>query len=164
MVDEVGSPDGGRLPRLVAAARLETRADVAELCARIIHRASSYHAAINYDWYDWMGFVPNMPAAASISMPPPGASVDESTFLDMMPPRGLGWEQLTQVFSVDSIHINFLGDVPVGHFSDPRVAPLLDRLRGELEEAEAVIQGRNANRRLPYICLLPSRTTASIDS
>jgi arachidonate 15-lipoxygenase len=164
MVDEVGSPDGGRLPRLVAGARLETRADVVELCARIIHRASTYHAAINYAWYDWMAFAPNMAAAASIPMPPPGVPVDMSTFLDMMPPRGLCWEQLTQVFSVDSIHVNFLGEVPPGHFVDPRVAPLLERLRAELREAEAEIEARNTQRRLPYIALLPSRTTASINS
>lgn len=82
----------------------------------------------------------------------------------MMPPRGLGWETITQVFSVDSLHVNFLGDVPKGHFADPRVAPLHERFRRELEAAEATIEARNATRRLPYIALLPSRITASINS
>lgn len=164
MVAEIASPDGGRLPRLVDRVRLDSRAGLADLCARIIHRASTYHAAINYDWFDWMAFVPNMPAVQRIPMPPPGAPVDESTLLDMLPPRGLGWEQLAQVYSVDSIHVSFLGEVPDGHFADPRVAPLLEAFRGDLEQAEATIEARNRTRRLPYICLLPSRITASINS
>lgn len=164
MIDEIGSPDGGRLPRLVAGVRLDSRAGLVDLCARIIHRASTYHAAINYDWYDWMAFVPNLPAAASIPMPPPGAAVDDATLLAMLPPRGLSWEQLAQVYSVDSIHVRFLGEVRPGHFADPRVAPLLARFRTELTAAEATITERNRTRRLPYIALLPSRITASIES
>lgn len=164
MVAEIASPDGGRLPRLVGGVRLDSRAGLADLAARIIHRASSYHAAINYDWFDWMAFVPNMPAVQRIPMPPPGVPVDDSTLLDMLPPRGLGWEQLAQVYSVDSIHVSFLGEVPDGHFTDPRVAPLLERFRRELADAEAIIEARNRARRLPYTCLLPSRITASINS
>lgn len=164
MLDEIGSPDGGRLPLLVRGVRPRTRAELVDLCARVIHRASTYHAAINYNWYDWMAFIPNMPAAGSIAVPPPGVEVTDQTLLDMMPPRGLGWETITQVFSVDSLHVNFLGDVPKGHFADPRVAPLHERFRRELEAAEATIEARNATRRLPYIALLPSRITASINS
>ncbi len=164
MIDEIGSPDGGRLPRLVDGARLDSRAGLVDLCARIIHRASPYHAAITYDWYVWMAFFTNLPAAASLPMPPPGAPVDEATLLAMLPPRGLGWEQLAQVYSVDSIHVRFLGEVPDAHFADPRVAPHLARFRAELAEAEATIAERNHARRLPYIALLPSRITASIES
>lgn len=162
-VDEIGSPDGGRLRRLVSAGPPATRAGLVDLVARVVHRAATYHAAINYNWYDWMAYVPNMPAAASIPMPRLDQPVDESTLLAMMPPRSLGFEQLAQVWSVDSIHVEMLGDYPQG-FADPRVAPHLERFRAELREAEATIDARNTERRLAYPCLKPSRVTASIHS
>jgi len=162
-VDEIGSPDGGRLPRLVSAGAPATRAGLVDLVARVIHRAATYHAAINYNWFDWMAYVPNMPAAAAIRMPGPETRVDDSTLRSMMPPRSLGLEQLAQVWSVDSIHVEYLGDYPEG-FSDPRVAPLLERFRAELRDAESTIDARNAERRIPYTCLKPSRVTASIHS
>jgi len=162
-IDEVGSPDGGRLRRLVSAGAPTTRAGLIDLVARVIHRAATYHAAINYNWYDWMAYVPNLPAAASIRMPGPDEPVDESTLLAMMPPRSLGFEQLAQVWSVDSIHVEMLGEYPQG-FADPRVAPRLERFRAELRAAEATIDERNTERRLAYTCLKPSRVTASIHS
>ncbi|MBN8611522.1 MAG: hypothetical protein J0L92_13100 [Deltaproteobacteria bacterium] len=163
MVDEIGSPDGGRLRDLCRGMRLATRADVTDFCARIVHRVSTYHAGINYGWYDWMAYVPNMPAATSMPMPTIDQPVDDASWLAMMPPRGLGWGQLAQVHGVDAIHVSFLGQYPEG-FADPRVAPLLGRFRADLEAAEQTIGARNATRLFAYPHLLPSRTTASIES
>ncbi len=163
MVDEIGSPDGGRLRDLCAGMSLATRADATDFVARILHRVSTYHAGINYGWYDWMAYVPNMPAATSLPMPTVDEPVDENSWLGLMPPRGVGWEQLAQVHSVDSIHVEFIGQYE-GGFADPRVAPLLATLRADLANAEKVIESRNASRLFPYVPLLPSRTTASIES
>lgn len=160
MIDEVGSPDGGQLPRMVAGVRTDTRAAIAEVIARIIHRASTYHAAINYDWWDWMGHVPNGPSVCVAPLPGPG---EPSRLLDMLPPLQVAWETIDQIYGVSRIAVNRLGEYPLG-FADPRVRPHLEVYRRELAEVEARIEARNRARPVPYTCLLPSRTTASINS
>lgn len=161
MVDEVASPDGGRLPRLVAGARTDTVTGIADLVARVVHRASGHHAAINYNWWDWMGHAPNAPSVCVA--PVPDAPADESALLAMLPPMGAAWETIEQIFNVKSIAANRLGEYPDG-FADPRVAPLRAVYARELADVEARAEARDATRLAPYGCMRPSRVTASINS
>lgn len=163
MVDEVGSVDGGQLPRLVAGVKTDTVAAVVDLVARVIHRASTYHAAINYNWWDWMGHVPNAPSVCVAPVPRPTEPAGPEALLAALPPMGVVWETLDQIYGVHSIAANRLGEYPDG-FADPRVAPALAALRTDLAAVEARIEARNAARPLPYDCLRPSRITASINA
>src|SRR5207249_720951 len=97
MLDEVGSPDGGQLPRMVAGVVTDTREAVVDVVARIIHRASTYHAAINYNWWDWMGYMPNAPSVCVAPVPRPADAVGDETILGMLPPMGAAWETFDQI-------------------------------------------------------------------
>lgn len=163
MVDEVASPEGGRLPGLVEGARVDTRAGVADLVARVIHRASGHHAAINYNWWDWMGYAPNGPSVAVAPAPGSSAPADEAALLATLPPMGAAWETIEQIFNVKSIAANRLGEYPEG-FADPRVEPLRAAYARELAAVEARVESRNARRLVAYECMRPSRVTASINS
>ena len=163
MLDEVRSPDGGRLPRLVEGASTSTRAGVADLVARSIFRVSAYHAAINYNWWPWMGHAPNAPSILVAPPPSPAAPADEAALLAMLPPIGAAWETIAQIYGVAAIAVNRLGEYPDG-FADPRVGPLRDAFARRLAEVEGTITARNATRFMPYTCLLPSLITASVNS
>jgi len=164
MLDEIAAPDGGRLPRLIAGFTLRTVDDVIALMARIIFRASTYHAAINYSWYDWMGFIPNMPTAGFGPVPRPSEPATEQTLLRMLPPIQATWESIAEVYAVSSLAITKLGKLDEHEFGDPRVQPLITRFVAELADAETIIEERNRERVLPYRTLLPSQISASINS
>lgn len=163
MLDELRSPDGGRVPRLVEGASTETRADIAALVARVIYRVSAYHAAINYNWWPWMGYAPNAPSVIVAPVPGPGEVADEAALLAMMPPLGAAWETIAQIYGVAAIAANRLGEYPDG-FDDPRVAPRRDAFARALEAVEAAVIARDAGRFAPYTCMRPSRVTASVNS
>lgn len=157
---ELRAQDGGRLAGLPEA--LPTIASVVELVSFVIFSTSARHAALNYTQADFMGFVPNMPTAAFA--PPPTASGGdrESAWSAALPPHGLAAAQLEFMWQQSQIRDDRLGDYPAGHFTDPRVAPLLARFRAALDEADARIAERDRARIVPYPYLRPSLLTASI--
>jgi arachidonate 15-lipoxygenase len=163
-IDEVGAIDGGRLPNLLAGFHARTVSDVVALAARIVFRASTYHAAINYSNYDWSAFAPNMPTAAFAPFPPPGAELGPDVFTSMLPSVSLSWEGISATYQVAELHPNHLGGYPAGHFLDPRVAPLVASFSERLRAIEVETATRNQLRPLPYDFLLPSRITASINA
>lgn len=163
MLDEIGSLDGGQLPRLVAGEHTDTVSRVIELAARVIFRASTYHAAINYNWWDWMGFVPNMPSVGCRGPLDPHEDANADTLLELLPPMGVAWETIAQIFGVNSIWANTLGGYPAS-FDDPRVAPLLANFRSDLVAANDTIKARNLTRPIAYNVLRPPFITASINS
>lgn len=162
-VREVGAEDGGRLPRLVDGASPKRVSDVVDLVARVIFRATTYHAAINDSNYDWAGFAPNMPTAGFAPLPPRDtASADD--LAAMLPSIELGWETISATYQVQQLHVNRFGAYPKDHFRDVRVAPLVEELEKRLVAIESEIATRNAARPLPYTFLLPSSITASINA
>lgn len=163
MIREIGAEDGGRMPALVADGPPRTVEQVIDLAARVIFRATTYHAAINDSNYDWAGYVANVPTAGFAPLPPRGAGDAERAA--MLPPVELGWETIQATYQVAALHTNRLGDYPGDPFgADPRVAPLLERFRAALASIETEIVARNAARPLPYPYLVPSAITASINA
>lgn len=162
-VREVGSPEGGRLPKLVLGFTPSCIGDVVDLISRILFRASPYHATINDSNYDWAAFVPSMPTAGYAPLPD-RASASEADLPRMLPPSEIGWETITATYQVANLHVNRLGQYEPGHFVDARVAPLVQALQAALADAEAQVGARNASRPMPYLFLLPSRITASINA
>jgi arachidonate 15-lipoxygenase len=163
-VDEVGSTDGGRLPKLLAGVRVATVDDVVQLVSRIVVRASSYHAAINDSSYDWVSVAPNMPSAAFGPVPAAGAPVADDAFAKMLPPVSIAFEVVSATYNVAELGTNRLGQYPAGSFTDPRVAPLVASFQERLRGIEDRTAAHNRERPLPYDFLLPSRVTASINA
>ncbi len=163
-VAEVGAADGGRLPAMMATTRVATVGDVIDLAARIVFRATSFHAAINDASYDWVAFAPNMPSAAFAPFPAPGTAIGDDDLAAMLPTVSLSWEVVSATYNVAEIGQNRLGRYDEGHFGDPRVAPVVGRFQERLQSIEAETTARNLERPLPYEYLLPSRVTASINA
>jgi arachidonate 15-lipoxygenase len=163
-VAEVGAPDGGRLPRMMEGVRVETVASVVDLAARIVFRATTFHAAINDASYDWVSFAPNMPSAPFAPFPPPGAEIPADALTRMLPSVKLSWEVISATYNVAEIGKNRLGRYHEDAFGDARVAPLVERFQAALHAIEAETASRNAGRPIPYELLLPSRITASINA
>jgi arachidonate 15-lipoxygenase len=162
-VREVGAYDGGRLPKLVEHVSPKTVADVIDLVARIIFRATTYHAAINDSNFDWAGYVPNMPTAGFAPLPPrETASADD--LAAMLPSPEIGWETLTATYQVAELKLNRLGAYAKDHFRDRRVAPLVSAFADRLAAIQTEIDARNIERPVPYTFLRPSTITASINA
>jgi arachidonate 15-lipoxygenase len=159
---EVGAPDGGRLPNLIAGVSLATVDDVAQLIARILFRATTFHASINDASYDWVSFAPNMPTAGFAPLPGPNGT--QAEWEAMLPPMALAWETISATYNVAELKVSRLGEYGDGYFADPRVAPILARYQAALSAIEQGITERNARRPLPYTFLLPSRVTRSISA
>jgi arachidonate 15-lipoxygenase len=163
-VAEVGAESGGRLPRMMAGVRVATTADVTDLVARVVFRATTFHAAINDSSYDWVSFAPSMPSAAFAPFPPPGAPIPADAHAKMLPTVALSWEVVAATYNVAEIGKNRLGRYAEGHFGDGRVTPIVARFQERLRAIEADTVARNAERPSPYEYLLPSRITASINA
>ncbi len=146
---ELRAREGGRLAGLPEA--LPDRAALARLLSFVLHAASVFHAAVNYAQEDFMGWVPNMPAASYVE--PPSAA---------LPSRGKILQQVGFMTQQSRIRDNRLGDYPPGHFRDDRVQPLLEHFQRRLLDASHRIAGRQHGRFLPYPYLDPSRLTASV--
>jgi arachidonate 15-lipoxygenase len=159
-VREVGTD--GRLPRLVEGVTPRTPEDVTTLVTRILYRATAYHATINDSSYDWVGLAPNMPTAAFGPLPPKGTGAD--ALRSMLPAPELAYEAIDATYNVAALHVNHLGDYPRDAFGDPRVDPLIASFRERLATIEAETEQRNTARPVPYLYLLPSRMTRSINA
>lgn len=160
-LDEVRSPDGGRLSGMPAA--VATVADLADVVGYVIWAASGQHACCNYTQYDFMGYLPGMPAAGYAPPPGPHDAPDlEAAWSALLPPRSVVPDTVDFFFQQSAVRDNRLGDYPDGTFTDPRVQGPLQAFRSALSAADATLKARDARRFLPYPYLQPSLLTASI--
>lgn len=160
-VREVGADDGGRLPNMFARFEVKTIDALVALFARIVFRATAFHAAINNENYDQIAFAPAASTASFAGLPP--RKTESASFLrSMLPPDDLCFEAISATWQVLALAMNRLGEYPSKHFVDPRVEPLVDAFRAELAAIEAKVSERNSARPMPYVRLLPSRINASI--
>jgi arachidonate 15-lipoxygenase len=159
-VRELRASDGGRLSGVPE--RIETLAAVHELISFVLFTTSAHHAALNYTQADFMGWAPNMPTAAFAPVPTTTGGDRDLAWSKVLPPHGLASSQLEFMWQQSQIRDDRLGQYPSGHFTDPRVAPILARFQAALDAADAVIAERDTQRLLPYPYLRPSLLTASI--
>lgn len=160
---ELGAPEGANLRGVGDHhGQVQTLAALTTLVAQIIHRATAYHAAINYSVFADMSFAPSMPAAAYAPPPESGHPYGSDDLLAMLPPRSLALYQIADVFVVGNLRVNTLGQYGCDDFGDRRVLPLIAAFQSELHQIEFEIAARNKSQPAPYNILLPSRVAASI--
>ncbi len=162
---ELGDRNGGNIHGMGKNGKVKTTEELITLVSQIIHRATAYHAAVNYSVFPAMGFAPNMPGASFA--PFPRAEENKIKYslndlLEMLPTRKLAIGQLEDVFVVSNVIVNHIGKYGCNYFSDRRVRPLVEEFQSELNQIEFKINQQNKARCVPYEILLPSRIPASV--
>ncbi len=158
----IRSPEGADIPTFTGPKEtVSTVAELADLLAGVIWRASPWHCIINYAVYETTAFAPAYPA--SLFAPPPrkGQSYVESDLLYMLPPESVVRGLFVDLVQVSSLRENRLGHYTPETFTDYRVHGLLDRLRLDLSGIARRISERNRFRPIPFPFLEPDLTTAS---
>ncbi|HMG21943.1 MAG TPA: lipoxygenase family protein [Kofleriaceae bacterium] len=167
---------------LAGVPAISTRATLIDVLTQIIFTCTAQHAAVNYPQFDAIGLVPNMPAAAYNTLPPlqrlatvPGQPIHfghtqpppaRESFL---PPKAAGLRQISLVANLGLWHYGRLGDYAsfpfgLGHYkvtSDPAAHAMADQFKTALGAIETTIRNRNAQGRIPYETLLPSKIANS---
>ncbi|MBP7684704.1 MAG: hypothetical protein KBB95_22520 [Deltaproteobacteria bacterium] len=157
-VRELGAQDGGRVRGLPV---VDTREALGRFVASIIERPTTYHNAINYSVFPYMGFVAGMPLGAYAPAPTARPATD-ADFLAMLPPQHLALGQMADYWTISGLLVNRLGDYGKGYFEDPVARDLAARFAERLRQVEREIVARNATRPLAYEQVMPSRTAQSI--
>lgn len=153
-VAELGADDGGRLQDI---GPVVTVSRLVDLMARVVFRASAFHATINYSLYDFT-YAPNGPTSAF--GPGPEGGDGEPDLLKMLPPWNIAYEVI-QIYWALQTRLNRLG-LYEHSFSDDRLLPALEAFRAALSEIDARIDRTNASRPWPYVFSKPALITESI--
>jgi len=157
-VRELQAPDGGRVRGIPV---VETREALGRFVASIIERPTTYHNAINYSVFPFMGFVGGMPLGAYAPAPTVRPATEED-FLSMLPPQHLALGQMADYWTISGLLVNRLGDYGRGYFEDPAARELADRFARRLQEIDKEIAARNKTRPLAYELVMPRYTAQSI--
>lgn len=159
---ELLAPDGGRVRGLGQNGGIGTRDYLTDAVTLILFTCSVQHAAVNFPQYDLMSYVPNMPLACFAEAPKLKSGATLHDYLAMLPPLEHAGLQLSIGYLLGSVHYTALGQYPLGHFQDPRVAKPLLAFQKELAAIGETIGQRNQQRR-PYLFLVPSGIPQSIN-
>lgn len=134
--------------------------ELIDIATQIIFTCGPQHAALNFSQFDYMGYVPNMPAA--YTRPDVAVSLDE-----MLPPPDYDLEQMRLTFFLSATRWGRLGSSDLINFVDAGDRQILAQFQADLQEIESQIQIRDRQRRqetgLDYPYLLPSQITNSIN-
>lgn len=157
-VAELGAHVGGRVNGVPP---VKTRAEAARFVASIIERATTYHNAINYSVFPYMGFVAGMPLGA-YAPAPTARPATHADFLSMLPPQHLALGQMSDYWTISGLLMTRLGDYGRDYFQDPAARALAERFAERLRTIDEEIAKRNELRPLAYEQVMPCRTAQSI--
>ena len=135
--------------------------DLITIITTIIFICGPQHAAINFNQFDYLGYVPNHPFAAY-------ANPDSATFIaDILPPSAQEIGQMELTFALSAIRWGQLGSSDLIKFVDSLDRQCLAKFQADLQSIEREIKGRNQERLVKegfeYSYLLPSRIPNSIN-
>jgi arachidonate 15-lipoxygenase len=156
--------DGGRLQDFGDAGdgQIKTLNYLIEAVTMVIFTASAQHAAVNFPQNGLMSFAPASPAAGYSPAKAIGPESTPQAWLDMLPPLDQAQQQLNLLYLLGSVYFTRLGYYAAEHFTDPKVAAPLQAFQSRLQDIEATIDQRNADRPV-YHYLKPSRIPQSIN-
>ena len=165
---EMTRADAGGLPG--APSSFSTVAELAHFLTQTIFTASAQHAAVNNGQYDYIGYIPNFPAA--IYTPPPTDRLDRSDkeIDDSFPPTAPAARQIGFVHVLSTpTRDPMTGEEKFLLAADP---PFFEGFSGAQEAQNAMfaamrdlseqIWGRNLLRAVPYTYLDPAQIAQSI--
>jgi len=140
-----------------------TRDGLIEVITQVIFTCSAQHAALNFTQFHYMGFVPNMPAAARERPLRSDGTVD-TDLLNLLPDAEDTRAAVELVANLGRYQFQRLGHYPKS-FADPDAEQAAVRFREALEHVAERIDEANQNnsRRASYPYLLPSRIPNSIN-
>ena len=158
--DELSDPRAGAIAGLLRGERLGDRQELAELLQLVLFIAGPRHASAHYPQTTYFTSVASSPGALYYPHEDP---IGPDYLALSLPPR----ERAAEQFAVNHVagyrHERF-GDYAAHPLSRiDRARPAITRLRRDLDEIEAAIAARNAQRPRPYPYLLPSLVTNSVD-
>jgi arachidonate 15-lipoxygenase len=146
-----------------APAQIQTLTYLIEAVTLIIFTGSAAHAAVNFPQASLMAYVPNMPLAGYRPAPTTTEGIDETHYLDILPPLSQAENQMNMTYLLGSLYSQKLGDYGDSYFKDSRVKPILQAFQSRLKQIELEINTRNEVRCMHYDFLLPSRIPQSIN-
>ena len=139
--------------------RLTNRDQLIDLLTQLIFTAAAQHSAIALLQYQYMAFIPNMPAAIYQPIPTTkGTFVDEKSLTSFLPDINASLFQIQFMSRLGTksdpkAFTNF----GKNSFQDPRAIRVLRGLQNRLEVVERRIERRNKRRKECYPVFLPSR-------
>jgi len=154
---ENGTPEGLEWPAL------KTTKDLARILTTWIWVASCQHSAVNFNQYDYSAFVPNHPASIRKQYPY-GKKIDETTFMDLMPPPPENWKVMTVVQTLvsKSVEEQFIGEKPDQYsenwFLDAKAKAIYDRFGDRIDQVQKELEALNEDSFVPYNYLIPKKS------
>ena len=140
--------------------KLTTLQQLIDIATQIIFTCGPQHAAVNYNQFDYAGYVPNFPLAA-YARPDVTASLQE-----MLPPLEKELEQMQLTFALSGVRFGQLGSSELMGFVEQGDRQILQNFQAELLQIESEIKSRNQQRLsedgVEYPYLLPSQIPNSI--
>ncbi len=158
-VAALSAVDGGRLHDVP---EVTTVAEASALIARLVFTGSAQHSSVNFPQFRFMSYSPNMAGALFAPVPDVDTPNTEEEFYKLLPPSIIFAKGANMVYLLSDMQETTLGDYEEGHFSDPRLPPIIARFRANLRGVEAGCMARDAKRYLPYPYLHPSNILQSI--
>ncbi|MFY7805714.1 MAG: lipoxygenase family protein [Limnoraphis robusta] len=152
-------PEFPRVPGF--SAQITTLQQLIDIATQIIFTSGPQHAAVNFNQFDYAGYVPNFPFAAH-ARPDVTASIEE-----MLPSPEQDLEQMKITFALSGIFFGELGRSDLMGFVEDGDRKILANFQAELLEIEKEIKTRNQQRLsddgVDYRYLLPSQIPNSIN-
>jgi len=141
------------------------------LCERLtsmLWGAGYQHSAVNYQQYQYFGYVPNMPLAMMKPVPQRGQGPKSmQDLLDYLPDGILAVNQISITYLLSTFEEDqqFLSDVQRAYgpwFQTQEEQQVLERFECALTRIEELVNQRNHHRPVYYQAFLPSRCPISI--
>ncbi|MEM7713412.1 MAG: lipoxygenase family protein [Cyanobacteria bacterium P01_A01_bin.68] len=147
-------------------ASLTNRDQLIDILTQIIFTSGPQHSAIVWVQYQYMAFIPNMPAAINQPVPTAkGKFSDEKSLTSFLPGVEKSLAQIQFVsLAGTKMDPKAFSDFGKNSFQDPKAIGVLSGLQNRLEVVERRIQRRNKRRKECYPVFLPSRMANSVSS
>ncbi len=156
--------DVSRLP----FAKLESVAGLAEVLQIVIWTVSCQHSAVNYQQYEHYAFLPNAPLCMRQPPMKEKGTLDEKAVVAMMPSKTQGsWQvAIGRALASYGKDEEYLLDDHVGwhedYFEEEAAKAVIRRFHARMEQIQAEVDRRNAERPVPYLLLQPRNVPTSI--
>ncbi|MBP9163759.1 MAG: hypothetical protein KBF99_11290 [Leptospiraceae bacterium] len=161
---EISSITGGRVKDFGedGNGKLETFEYLVLTATQIIFTASAGHSSVNFPQKELMLYAPQVPLALYDEAPSSNKKYTEEDWIKMLPSLDIASLQLNIGYVLGAIHFTKLGEYPMFWFKGSVEEKMLDVYQEDLKKVEQIINSKNKTR-YPYMFMLPSRLTQSIN-